>query len=47
MICSLELYKKGAIRMDCLGCRISNGMEPDVNIIFENELITMPERRGV
>lgn len=25
--------------MDCLGCRISNGMEPNVNIIFENELI--------
>lgn len=26
--------------MDCLGCRISNGMEPNLNIIFENELIT-------
>lgn len=26
--------------MDCLGCRISNGMEPNVNIVFENELIT-------
>jgi histidine triad (HIT) family protein len=26
--------------MDCLGCRISNGIEPNLNIIFETELIT-------
>jgi histidine triad (HIT) family protein len=26
--------------MDCLGCRIANGIEPNLNIIYENELIT-------
>jgi diadenosine tetraphosphate (Ap4A) HIT family hydrolase len=26
--------------MECLGCRIANGIEPDLNIIYENELIT-------
>jgi histidine triad (HIT) family protein len=26
--------------MDCLGCRISNGIEPNLNIVFETELIT-------
>ncbi|AIQ29782.1 MULTISPECIES: HIT family protein [Paenibacillus] len=26
--------------MECLGCRIANGIEPDLNIILENELIT-------
>lgn len=26
--------------MECLGCRIANGVEPDLNIIFENDLIT-------
>lgn len=26
--------------MDCLGCRIANDIEPDVNVIYENEHIT-------
>ncbi|MEK5032434.1 HIT domain-containing protein [Paenibacillus sp. FSL R7-0302] len=26
--------------MDCLGCRIANGLEPDLNIVYENEYIT-------
>lgn len=26
--------------MECLGCRIANGSEPNVNIIYENELVT-------
>jgi histidine triad (HIT) family protein len=26
--------------MDCLGCRISNRIEPNLNVIFETELIT-------
>lgn len=26
--------------MDCLGCRIANGIEPDLNIIYENEYVT-------
>ncbi|MNO24343.1 AP-4-A phosphorylase [compost metagenome] len=26
--------------MECLGCRIANGIEPNLNIIYENELIT-------
>jgi histidine triad (HIT) family protein len=26
--------------MNCLGCRISNAIEPNLNIIFETELIT-------
>jgi len=25
--------------MDCLGCRIANGREPDVHIVYENELV--------
>lgn len=25
--------------MDCLGCRIANGLEPNLNIVYENELI--------
>jgi len=26
--------------MDCLGCRIANGIEPDLNIVYENDLVT-------
>jgi len=26
--------------MECLGCRIANGLEPNLNIVYENELIT-------
>jgi histidine triad (HIT) family protein len=26
--------------MECLGCRIANGVEPNLNVIYENELIT-------
>lgn len=26
--------------MDCLGCRIANGIEPDLHIVYENERIT-------
>jgi histidine triad (HIT) family protein len=26
--------------MGCLGCRIANSIEPDLNIVYENELIT-------
>ncbi|CAM3236829.1 HIT family protein [Paenibacillus lupini] len=26
--------------MDCLGCRIANGIEPDLNLIYENEFVT-------
>ncbi|MFE4709726.1 HIT family protein [Paenibacillus sp. NPDC056722] len=26
--------------MECLGCRIANGIEPNLNIVYENELIT-------
>lgn len=26
--------------MECLGCRIANGLEPNSNIIYENERIT-------
>lgn len=26
--------------MNCLGCRIANGIEPNLNIVYENELIT-------
>lgn len=26
--------------MECLGCRIANGLEPDLNIVYENEYIT-------
>ncbi|WP_342436160.1 HIT family protein [Paenibacillus sp. FSL L8-0436] len=26
--------------MECLGCRIANGVEPNLNIIYENEFIT-------
>jgi diadenosine tetraphosphate (Ap4A) HIT family hydrolase len=26
--------------MECLGCRIANGIEPNLNIIYENEFIT-------
>ncbi|XEC94919.1 HIT family protein [Paenibacillus tarimensis] len=25
--------------IDCLGCRIANGIEPDLNIIYENDLL--------
>lgn len=25
--------------MECLGCRIANGIEPNLHIIYENELI--------
>jgi len=38
----MELAKKkrGEGYMECLGCRISNGIEPNLIIIYENELIT-------
>jgi histidine triad (HIT) family protein len=26
--------------MECSGCRIANGIEPNLNIVYENELIT-------
>ncbi|WP_435163829.1 HIT family protein [Paenibacillus glycanilyticus] len=26
--------------MDCLGCRIANGLEPDLHIVYENEYAT-------
>ncbi|QHT59008.1 HIT family protein [Paenibacillus lycopersici] len=26
--------------MNCLGCRIANGLEPGVNVVYENELLT-------
>ncbi|MEJ8302725.1 HIT family protein [Saccharibacillus sacchari] len=26
--------------MECLGCRIANGLEPNLNIVYENELVT-------
>ncbi|UUZ92601.1 HIT family protein [Paenibacillus sp. P25] len=26
--------------MECLGCRIANGIEPNLNIVYENELVT-------
>ncbi|NUU61438.1 HIT family protein [Paenibacillus agri] len=26
--------------MECLGCRIANGIEPNLNIVYENEFIT-------
>ncbi|MEO3946550.1 HIT family protein [Gorillibacterium sp. CAU 1737] len=26
--------------MECLGCRIANGIEPNLNIVYENELLT-------
>ncbi|QHW31811.1 HIT family protein [Paenibacillus rhizovicinus] len=26
--------------MDCLGCRIANGLEPNVNVVYENERLT-------
>lgn len=26
--------------MECLGCRIANHSEPNVNVIFENHFIT-------
>ncbi|MDO3410934.1 HIT family protein [Saccharibacillus sp. CPCC 101409] len=26
--------------IECLGCRIANGIEPDLNIVYENELVT-------
>jgi len=26
--------------MDCLGCRIANGLEPNLNIVYQNEWIT-------
>ncbi|WP_028549566.1 HIT family protein [Paenibacillus sp. UNC451MF] len=26
--------------MDCLGCRIANGTEPDVKVVYENEHVT-------
>ncbi|WP_336772734.1 HIT family protein [Paenibacillus sp. MMO-58] len=26
--------------MNCLGCRIARGMEPDLNIVYENEYLT-------
>ncbi len=32
--------KRGEATMECLGCRIANGIEPNLNIIYENELIT-------
>jgi histidine triad (HIT) family protein len=35
-----ELKLNGVIGMDCLGCRIANGLEPGLNIIFETEWIT-------
>lgn len=25
--------------MDCLGCRIANGIEPGLNVVYENDLI--------
>ncbi|MBO7747995.1 HIT family protein [Paenibacillus sp. MWE-103] len=25
--------------MDCLGCRIANGLEPDANVVYENETL--------
>lgn len=28
------------LHVDCLGCRIANGIEPNLNIVYENELIT-------
>ncbi|WNS46249.1 HIT family protein [Paenibacillus sp. MMS20-IR301] len=33
-------WNRGVPGVDCLGCRIANGIEPDLNIIYENELIT-------
>ncbi|SFD57981.1 hypothetical protein SAMN05216378_0510 [Paenibacillus catalpae] len=32
--------------MDCLGCRIANGIEPDVNIVYEMERRSVCVRRG-
>lgn len=26
--------------MDCLGCRIANGLEPGINVVYENEWIS-------
>lgn len=26
--------------MECLGCRIANGIEPNVKVVYENEFIT-------
>ena len=26
--------------MECLGCRIANGFEPNLHIIYEDELVT-------
>ncbi|MEK4878082.1 MULTISPECIES: HIT family protein [Paenibacillus] len=26
--------------MDCLGCRIANGIEANVNVVYENEFVT-------
>jgi len=26
--------------MECLGCRIANGIEPNVKVVYENDLIT-------
>lgn len=28
------------LQVNCLGCRIANGIEPNLNIVYENELIT-------
>lgn len=25
--------------MECLGCRIANGLEPNLNVVYENELV--------
>lgn len=33
-------YVEEAIFLECLGCRIANGLEPNLNIIYENERIT-------
>lgn len=28
------------LSMECLGCRIANGIEPNLNVIYENDLVT-------
>lgn len=32
--------KEPRINVECLGCRIANGIEPNLNIVYENEWVT-------
>lgn len=34
------MQEEGFVPLECLGCRIANGVEPGLNIVFENSIVT-------